>query len=103
MISCETEGRGRGWGHTFADTSTSWNPGRPRTGVLLTEHAVALADDSARPAHKDPAEIANALEAQNLAEGMRITGDWPFGDCATPPASPPRSTPVTCAKELPDF
>jgi Zn-dependent M28 family amino/carboxypeptidase len=80
-VTSETGSEGRGWGHTHADTLDKLEPRTFREqAVLLTELAVALADDSARPAHKDPAEIADALEAQNLAEGMRITGDWPFGD-----------------------
>jgi len=80
-VTSETGGEGRGWGHTHADTLDKLEPRTFREqAVLLTELAVTLADDSVRPAHKDPAEIADALEAQDLAEGMRITGDWPFED-----------------------
>ncbi|EMA10809.1 Zn-dependent amino-or carboxypeptidase, M28 family [Haloarcula vallismortis] len=80
-VTSETGGDGRGWGHTHADTLDKLEPRTFREqAILLTELAVTLADRSAQPAHKDPAEIADALEAQNLAEGMRSTGDWPFDD-----------------------
>ncbi|MDT3433556.1 M28 family peptidase [Haloarcula sp. 1CSR25-25] len=80
-VTSETGGDGRGWGHTHADTLDKLEPRALREqAVLLTELAVTLADGSVRPDHKDPAEIADALEAQDLAEGMRITGDWPFED-----------------------
>jgi Zn-dependent M28 family amino/carboxypeptidase len=80
-VTSETGGEGRGWGHTHADTLDKLEPRTFREqAVLLTELAVTLADGSVNPDHKTPAEIADALEAQGLAEGMRITGDWPFDD-----------------------
>jgi Zn-dependent M28 family amino/carboxypeptidase len=80
-VTSETGGEGRGWGHTHADTLDKLEPRTFREqAVLLTELAVTLADGSVVPHRKEPAEIADALESEGLAEGMRITGDWPYDD-----------------------
>ena len=39
-----------------------------------------LAADDTAIARQDPADIAAALEAQDLAAGMKVTGDWPYDD-----------------------
>ncbi|GAB3671864.1 M28 family peptidase [Halopiger thermotolerans] len=70
---------GRGWGHTFADTLEKLEPRTLREqAILLTELVVDLAGADRTVEHRDPAAIAEELEDQNLAEGMRITGDWPY-------------------------
>jgi Zn-dependent M28 family amino/carboxypeptidase len=75
----ETDGDGRGWGHTYADTLDKLEPRDLREqAVLLTDLAVELADESFDAAQKPTEEIAAALEDQDLAEGMKITGDWPY-------------------------
>lgn len=74
-----TDGEGRGWGHTFADTLDKVDPRDLREqAVLLAELTVELADDSFEIDHREPEEIAGELEAENKAEGMKIIGDWPY-------------------------
>ncbi|OYR50609.1 M28 family peptidase [Halorubrum sp. Ea8] len=79
MISGETEGRGRGWGHTGADTLDKLEPRNLREqAILLTELVAELADASVTTERRDREEIAAALEREGKATGMKITGDWPF-------------------------
>ncbi|WP_129114973.1 M28 family peptidase [Halegenticoccus tardaugens] len=79
MVASETESRGRGWGHTFADTLDKLEPRTLREqAILLTEFVVELADADVEIERTEPAAIAAALEAENQAKGMKITGDWPF-------------------------
>ncbi|ADB59985.1 peptidase M28 [Haloterrigena turkmenica DSM 5511] len=74
---------GRGWGHTFADTIEKLEPRTLREqAILLTDLVVELAGEDATVAHRDPEAIAADLEAQDLADGMRITGDWPYDEGA---------------------
>jgi Zn-dependent M28 family amino/carboxypeptidase len=78
-VSSQTGGSGRGWGHTFADTLDKLDVRDLREqAVLLTELAVHLASDDFTVAHASEADIAAQLEAEDLAEGMKITGDWPY-------------------------
>jgi len=77
----ETEGQGRGWGHTYADTLDKLEPRTLREqAILLTELTVELADGDVTVAHRDPSAIAADLEDQDLAAGMRVTGDWPYDE-----------------------
>lgn len=79
MVSCETEGRGRGWGHTFADTLDKLEVRNLREqAVLLADLVVNLADEGTEIPHKAESEMADRLEDEDLAAGMRITGDWPY-------------------------
>ncbi len=79
MISGETAGRGRGWGHTGADTLDKLESRNLREqAILLTELVVELADDDVTTERKPDDEIASALEREGKATGMKITGDWPF-------------------------
>ena len=79
MVSCETEGRGRGWGHTFADTFDKLEVRNLREqAILLAELVVTLADEDTETHHKAEADIIEALEDEDLAAGMKITGDWPY-------------------------
>ncbi|MFC6826306.1 M28 family peptidase [Halopelagius fulvigenes] len=79
MVASESEGRGRGWGHTFADTLDKLEPRTLREqAILLTELTVELADEDTEVPKKAPEDIAAALEAEDHAEGMKITGDWPY-------------------------
>jgi Zn-dependent M28 family amino/carboxypeptidase len=78
-VASETGGAGRGWGHTYADTLEKLEVRSFREqAVLLTDLAVRLADDGFAVAHASEADIAAALEDEDLAEGMKITGDWPY-------------------------
>ena len=77
----ETEGSGRGWGHTYADTLDKLEPRTFREqAILLTDLVVELADDDRSIEHRDPADVAEQLEDEDLAESMKITGDWPYDD-----------------------
>jgi Zn-dependent M28 family amino/carboxypeptidase len=79
MVSAETEGRGRGWGHTAADTLDKLERRTLREqAYLLTELAVELADGDRTVEHRPESEIAAALEREGHAQGMRYTGDWPY-------------------------
>ncbi|ELY42294.1 M28 family peptidase [Natronorubrum tibetense] len=72
---------GRGWGHTFADTFEKLEQRTLREqAILLTDLVVHLARKDVTVEHRAPEEIAAALEAQGLAEGIRITGDWPYDE-----------------------
>ena len=75
----ETGDRGRGWGHTEADTLDKLEIRTLReSAIVLTELAVELASDSFEVAHCEPEAIAAALEREDQAEGMKLIGDWPF-------------------------
>ncbi|WP_231183580.1 M28 family metallopeptidase [Haladaptatus sp. DYF46] len=80
-VMSETGDEGRGWGHTFADTLDKVEVRNLREqAILLTELAVHLASDEFEVEHKAPAEIADALEAEDQAAGMKIIGDWPYDE-----------------------
>ncbi|SEK44274.1 M28 family peptidase [Haloferax larsenii] len=79
MVGSEREGRGRGWGHTHADTIEKLESRTLREqAILLTELTVELAREDREIPHADPDDIAAALEDEDQAEGMKVTGDWPF-------------------------
>lgn len=78
-VMSETGDEGRGWGHTYADTIDKLEVRDLREqAILLTELTVQVAGDGFDVAHKDPEEIAEALENEDQAKGMKITGDWPY-------------------------
>ncbi|WP_132057658.1 M28 family peptidase [Halorussus amylolyticus] len=80
-VMSETGDEGRGWGHTFADTLDKVEARDLREqAILLTELSVRLASDEFEVEHKDPEEIAAALEAEDQAAGMKIIGDWPYDE-----------------------
>ncbi|PSP97956.1 peptidase M28 [Halobacteriales archaeon QS_4_70_19] len=77
-VHAETEGRGRGWGHTAADTLDKLESRDLReSAVLLTALVVDLARADRELPHRDPVDIAADAAEQDLAEGLRVTGDWP--------------------------
>jgi len=78
-LHSETGDRGRGWGHTAADTIDKLDVRNLREGAIIVTDLVAeLADKSRSIPHATPAAVGEALEEQGLAEGMRLTGDWPY-------------------------
>ncbi|GAA0251305.1 M28 family peptidase [Haladaptatus pallidirubidus] len=80
-VMSETGDEGRGWGHTFADTLDKVEVRDLREqAILLTELTVHIASDDFEVSHKEPKEIAAALEAENQAAGMKIIGDWPYDE-----------------------
>ena len=73
----DTGDAGRGWGHTRADTLDKLEARTLREqAVLLTALVAGVAADP--PARRRPAAVAAQAEAENRAQGMRVTGDWPF-------------------------
>jgi Zn-dependent M28 family amino/carboxypeptidase len=77
-VHAETEGRGRGWGHTAADTLDKLESRDLReSAVLLTALVVDLARADRELPHRDPVDVAADAAEQDLAEGLRVTGDWP--------------------------
>ena len=78
-VYSETDDEGRGWGHTRADTLDKLAVRDHREqAVVLTELAVELAAEETELTRRDTADIAAELEAQDLATGMKRTGDWSF-------------------------
>jgi len=78
-VRSTTDTVGRGWGHTYADTLDKLDARDLREqAILLTELVVELAGEDTRVAHRPPEGIADQLEAEDLAEGMRVIGDWPY-------------------------
>ncbi|MFC7204281.1 M28 family peptidase [Haloferax namakaokahaiae] len=79
MIGSVSDDRGRGWGHTHADTIDKLESRTLREqAIFLTELVVEVAKSEHDVPHADPADIAAALEAEDKAAGMKVTGDWPF-------------------------
>ncbi len=78
-VTSETGSQGRGWGHTRADTLDKLEPRTLREqALLLTDLVVRLARDDVTVERRDTGAIAAQLDAEDLAEGMKITGDWPY-------------------------
>jgi Zn-dependent M28 family amino/carboxypeptidase len=78
-VRADTGDAGRGWGHTHADTLDKLDVRDLREqAVLLTELVVELASEETTVSHRSPASIADQLETENRAEGMRVIGDWPY-------------------------
>ena len=78
-VMSETGSDGRGWGHTYADTLDKLE-GRDlrEQAIVLTELVVELADEEFAVAHRDPGEIATALEDEDQDTLMKLTGEWPY-------------------------
>jgi Zn-dependent M28 family amino/carboxypeptidase len=75
----KTGSEGRGWGHTYADTLDKLSARDLREqAVLLTALTVELASADRTVERRSTEAIAADLEEQNLAEGMKVTGDWPY-------------------------
>lgn len=76
QLTSATEGRGRGWGHTRADTRDKVTPealtGHARTTALLIRELTA-----SDPPRISDSELCTALDDANLEPGMRATGIWP--------------------------
>ena len=76
-----TGARDRGWGHTHADTLDKVDSRDIRHhAILLAEAVVRIAATDAQVNRRPTAGIAEQLEAENKAVGMRVIGDWPFDD-----------------------
>jgi Zn-dependent M28 family amino/carboxypeptidase len=78
-VMSETDDEGRGWGHTYADTLDKLEVRDLREqAVLLTDLVVELASEETTIDRRAPEDIADQLEDEDLAEGMKIIGDWPY-------------------------
>jgi Zn-dependent M28 family amino/carboxypeptidase len=78
LASSDGDGGGRGWAHTAADTLDKLERRTLRESAVLLTALVADLAGADRIDHRDPAAVAAALEREDLATGMRVTGDWPF-------------------------
>jgi len=79
QVVSETDDEGRGWGHTRADTLDKLDVRTIREqAILVTELVVHLADADTEVGRRAPDDVAAQLEAEDLAEGMKVTGDWPY-------------------------
>ena len=78
LVSSDDGDRGRGWGHTRADTLDKLERRTLREAAILVTGLVADLADTHRIARRDPEAVAADLEREDLAAGMRATGDWPF-------------------------
>lgn len=78
-VRADTGDAGRGWGHTHADTIDKLSVRDLREqAILLTELVLELTGTETTVARRSPDAIADQLETENLAEGMRVIGDWPY-------------------------
>ncbi|UPM43747.1 M28 family peptidase [Halocatena salina] len=77
-LRSETDSRGRGWGHTRADTLDKLEPRTLReSAILVTELLVLLARDETSLHHRPRTEIIAALQREGKAEGLSLIGDLP--------------------------
>jgi len=83
LVSSDDGDRGRGWGHTRADTLDKLERRTLREGAIIVAALVADLAGVDRIPRRDPADVAADLAAQDLDEGMRVTGDWPFSTDGT--------------------
>ncbi|MFW6153519.1 MAG: M28 family metallopeptidase, partial [Halobacteriota archaeon] len=80
-VMSETGHRGRGWGHTAADTFDKLDVRDLREqAYFITELVVELARREVAIEPRDPEAIATQLEDEDLAEGMKVIGSWPYDD-----------------------
>lgn len=75
-LSSETEGRGRGWGHTRADTRDKVDQEALTDHARLTALMVRELTTTDPPRISDE-ELCTALHEEDLEPGMRATGIWP--------------------------
>ncbi len=80
-VSSTSDSAGRGWGHTSADTLDKLEKRDLReSAILLSALVVSLARADVTVEHRPESAIVEDLEAEDLAEGMRVTGDWPYDE-----------------------
>ncbi len=79
QLTSATGSADRGWGHTAADTLDKLEVRTFREqAVLVTELVVELAGSGTDVRHRAPGAVADQLRAEGFAEGMQVTGDWPY-------------------------
>ncbi|MEF8906566.1 MAG: M28 family peptidase [Haloarculaceae archaeon] len=78
-VMSKTGSEGRGWGHTRADTLDKLESRNLREqAIIIADLVVELADEGTEVEPRNPDSIADQLEDEDLAEGMKVTGDWPY-------------------------
>ena len=82
MAYTESEGSGRGWGHTHADTLDKLDVRDLRaTAVLLAEAVLAVADDEREIPQKSREEIRDTID-EGYVEELKRGGRWPYEEGA---------------------
>lgn len=76
QLGSESDDRGRGWGHTAADTRDKVDPEHITAHARLTA-LMALELTQADPPRISDEELCVELNEANLEPGMRATGIWP--------------------------
>jgi Zn-dependent M28 family amino/carboxypeptidase len=79
QLHSESDERGRGWGHTHADTRDKVDDRNLREHAMLTAllvREIARTDEIPRPSAES---VAGNLRAGDYEEGMRAAGIWPEG------------------------
>ncbi|MEF8757104.1 MAG: M28 family peptidase [Halobacteriales archaeon] len=80
MASTTSEGEGRGWGHTHADTLDKLDPRDLReVAIQLATVAAEVASDERSFARKDREEIQDALSDGYVRE-LKVGGRWPYSE-----------------------
>lgn len=78
MAYTESEGSGRGWGHTHADTLDKLDVRDFRAvAALLAETVLELADDEREIPHKSREEIRDTID-EGYVEELKRGGRWPY-------------------------
>jgi Zn-dependent M28 family amino/carboxypeptidase len=81
MIRTSHEDRGRGWGHTHADTLDKLDRRDLRAiAVVVAATAVRAAEADRTVARLDPDAVRDDLVDAGLETGLRAAGSWPFDD-----------------------
>jgi aminopeptidase YwaD len=79
MASTTSEGEGRGWGHTHADTLDKLDPRDLReVAIQLASAAVEVASEERSFERTDRDEIETALSDGYVRE-LKVGGRWPYG------------------------
>ena len=79
-VGSTREGKGRGWGHTHADTLDKLDPRDLRAlAVIYAESALELADPGREFPRREPGEIRDALTDGYVRE-LEVGGRWHFED-----------------------
>ncbi|MFW5919890.1 MAG: M28 family metallopeptidase, partial [Halanaeroarchaeum sp.] len=80
MASTTSEGEGRGWGHTHADTLDKLDPRDLReVAIQLASVATEVASDDRSFERKEREEIRDALSDGYVRE-LKVGGRWPYGE-----------------------
>jgi aminopeptidase YwaD len=80
MAYSRSEGSGRGWGHTHADTLDKLDIRDLRAlALVLTNVVVALAEDGRKIPHKSREDIKDEID-EGYVEELKIGGRWPYDE-----------------------